>query len=132
VARKRQARRCSAHRTSGEACGNYAIRGGYVCVAHGGRAPQVRGKAATRLVRASMYRQMKADAELHRRDVVRWRVDQILTTASLLDMDVEDVGHAEILRCYVLSGGEAFSLQEPPRRRDRRYGPRNGYPTLRL
>jgi hypothetical protein len=67
---------------------------------------------------------MRADDALHERDVLRWRIDQILTTASLLGIAIEDVDRAAILRCYVLYGGEPFSLQEPPRRRDRRYGPR--------
>ena len=128
MARKRQARRCRAHRSNGEPCGNYAIRGGYVCVAHGGSAWHVRDKANRRLLLASVYRQMRADDEMHKRDVVRWRVDQILTTASLLGMPIEDVDRAAILRCYVLYGGEPFTLQEPPRRSDRRYGPRAKVP----
>ena len=43
-------RPCSARRANGEPCGNSAIRGGTVCVAHGGRAPQVRAKANMRLL----------------------------------------------------------------------------------
>jgi hypothetical protein len=42
--------RCGAHRsTDGQRCTAWAIRGGYVCVKHGGRAPQVRGEAEFRL-----------------------------------------------------------------------------------
>lgn len=43
-------RPCTARRSDGSACGNSAIRGGTVCVAHGGRAPQVRAKANMRLL----------------------------------------------------------------------------------
>jgi len=44
-----EARRCRAHRSNGEACSAYAIRGGSVCVVHGGSAPQVKKAAAERL-----------------------------------------------------------------------------------
>lgn len=40
---------CTAHRTNGEACRAHAIRGGTVCAVHGGRASQVRERAARRL-----------------------------------------------------------------------------------
>src|SRR3712207_320594 len=48
MARVRPARPCSAHRKNGEPCRNFAIVGGRVCPAHGGRAPQVRAAAAER------------------------------------------------------------------------------------
>jgi hypothetical protein len=41
---------CHAHRTDGDACGAYVIRGGAgVCKAHGGAAPRTRQKAQERL-----------------------------------------------------------------------------------
>ena len=40
---------CTAHRTNGEACKAHSIRGGTVCAVHGGRASQVRERAARRL-----------------------------------------------------------------------------------
>lgn len=43
------ARRCSAHRSNGEPCGAWAIRGGFVCRVHGGSAPQVKAAARARL-----------------------------------------------------------------------------------
>jgi hypothetical protein len=52
MARKRQARRCSAHCTDGRPCSAWAVNGGTCCAAHGGRAPQVRAKAAERVARA--------------------------------------------------------------------------------
>ncbi len=42
-------RRCHAHKTNGENCPNWAIRGGTVCHVHGGRAPQVKQAAQDRL-----------------------------------------------------------------------------------
>lgn len=42
-------RRCRAHRQGGEPCGQWAIRGGTVCITHGGLAPQVKAKAEERL-----------------------------------------------------------------------------------
>ena len=43
--------RCTAHsRTSGQRCKQPPIAGGTVCVYHGGKAPQVRRKAALRMV----------------------------------------------------------------------------------
>jgi hypothetical protein len=49
--------RCSAQRSKGRGqCGAYAIHGATVCRAHGGRAPQVKRKAAERLALAEFER----------------------------------------------------------------------------
>jgi hypothetical protein len=42
------ARRCTAHTSKGKPCRAPAIRGGFVCVKHGGAAPQVKLAAARR------------------------------------------------------------------------------------
>jgi hypothetical protein len=45
-------RRCSAHTSAGKPCGRWAIKGGTVCIMHGGRAPQVKAAAKERTERA--------------------------------------------------------------------------------
>ena len=52
----RWAIRCQARRKTGGPCGNYAIRGGFVCVKHGGRAPQVARAARERLLQLGAMR----------------------------------------------------------------------------
>ncbi|MBN6054530.1 hypothetical protein JYK22_21490, partial [Nonomuraea sp. RK-328] len=59
----RQARKCKGRKTNGEPCNNYAITGGLVCHAHGGRAKQVKAKAAERAA------EDKIRAQLARMDV---------------------------------------------------------------
>jgi hypothetical protein len=48
--------KCKARRTNGEECRQFAIRGGEVCATHGGRAPQVRKRAAERVALAKFER----------------------------------------------------------------------------
>lgn len=49
------AEKCTGHsKQTGLPCGQYAIRGATVCYYHGGKAKQVRAKAAERLVEAEM------------------------------------------------------------------------------
>lgn len=63
MARKRQSRKCSGTRsTDGMPCEGYAVNGSSVCVAHGGKAPQVKAKAAGNLI------EEKAARRLHHMD----------------------------------------------------------------
>lgn len=59
----RQALKCKGRKTNGDPCNNYAITGGLVCHAHGGRAKQVKAKAAQRVAEG------KVRAQLARMDV---------------------------------------------------------------
>lgn len=47
------ARRCTAHKKTGDQCGNPARHGGNVCDKHGGKAPQVVAKAKRRIEEAA-------------------------------------------------------------------------------
>lgn len=55
--------KCSSRRSDGQPCGNWPIKGGTVCGSHGGKAPQVKAKAAQRVV------EQQARAALARLDV---------------------------------------------------------------
>jgi len=88
VVSKRQGRRCSSTKTNGEPCTKYAMNGATVCDTHGGKAPQVRAKAAERLV------------ESHARSLVETYGRKIETTAveALLDEVQWTAGHVAWLR----------------------------------
>ncbi len=62
---------CTARRTSGEPCGNFAMRGGRVCHAHGGKAPAVRAAAAVRLAEARLERQLREAQQQSKRLVAQ-------------------------------------------------------------
>ncbi|GAA1742520.1 hypothetical protein [Microbacterium paludicola] len=52
-ARRKSGNVCTARRTNGEPCANFAIAGSNVCRTHGGAASQVRAKAQVRILMAS-------------------------------------------------------------------------------
>ena len=124
MARKRQARRCKARRSDGQPCRAYAITGGVVCAAHGGRAPRVRQEARVRHVRAALRVAFaKADARW-RREAEEWQVGRILAVADLLGISPADVTPLLMGWCvieYGIPGEETM----PQIRVDRRYGPRS-------
>lgn len=74
---------CAAHNRRAEPCHNFAMHGGRVCHAHGGRAPQVRAKAERRLagVRAhvAVSRVMKR-AAMRKRALTPW-ADELAQSA---------------------------------------------------
>jgi hypothetical protein len=78
MARVRPAVRCSAHRSNGDPCKNYAMLGGRVCHAHGGRAPQTRNAAQRRLTEAQITRvlaRMDADREAREKALSPWAAE---------------------------------------------------------
>lgn len=54
--RRKPRKKCSGHKKDGSPCGAYPIRGGTVCVSHGGGAGQVKRKARERLAIAEAQR----------------------------------------------------------------------------
>lgn len=86
--RKRQARRCSARRTrDGKWCRNFAMVGGRVCHAHGGRARQVRAKAAQRREMEGIEAAMLRAEARHRRLMLDWMTRRVVYAARVLDRD---------------------------------------------
>lgn len=64
MAKVRWAVRCSAtSKRTGQPCGGYAMTGGYVCMRHGGLAPQVKAAAARRWEFERMMARIERDME---------------------------------------------------------------------
>ena len=78
IARVRPAVHCSARRSNGDPCKNYAMRGGRVCHAHGGKAPQTRKAAQRRLAEAQVLRALAeydAERKAHQEALAPWADD---------------------------------------------------------
>jgi len=105
-------RRCSAHSSrTGERCRQWAIKGGKVCPAHGGRAPQVAAAARRRVI------EQAAAAELARLDVTP--LDDPLSELALLaaqivawkNMMAEKVNQLSSLRYEGEGSGEQLRAE---------------------
>jgi len=96
MARVRQARPCSARRTNGESCGNYAIVGGQVCVAHGGSAEQVRDAAATREWQRKFEADFQRRYQAWRRATLRWQAERRAAAARAWGIPLEDITPSDL------------------------------------
>ena len=123
MARKRQARRCSARRTDGQPCWAYAITGGEVCSAHGGSAPAVRAAALLRYWSGRTGYAYDMAYKRWRREVFDWQVQRLLAAGSVLGVSPAEVSKAE-LGWLAAEGQIASAAAMPKIRVDRRYGPR--------
>ena len=75
MAKWRPAVPCHARRSNGSPCGNYAMHGGMVCHAHGGRARQVRRAAFSRRREAQARRylaELSVEREARRAAIAPW------------------------------------------------------------
>jgi hypothetical protein len=86
MARNTQKRKCSGHKKTGEPCDAWAIRGGTVCVSHGGGAPQV--SAAAEIHSATMAAHDAAQRMLARAgvdaDPLEHLLDSLYRAAALM------------------------------------------------
>ena len=95
MARRRQARRCTAHRPrDGLRCEAYAIVGGTVCWAHGGAASQVRAAATARVQRQQIYMVMLREVAYQRALVAGIEAERVADVAEVLEVPADQEGGA--------------------------------------
>ena len=123
MARKRQARRCTARRTNGQPCKAYAILGGEVCTAHGGSSWRVKVNALVRHWEPIVGGAYDRAYQRWRREVFDWHVRRILGAASILGTDPANVTEGDLL-WLAIDGQIPSETTTPKIRVDRRYGPR--------
>lgn len=122
----RPAIRCSAQRSHGRGpCNAYAIRGGTVCVMHGGAAPQVKAAAYRRLINARLERGFERAMEHHREQLAEWTAGRVLATAELMSVEPEQVSLELIGACSVFhSRPDLVTPPKPVWKFDGRHGRR--------
>ena len=127
MARVRQARPCSARRTNGEPCRNFAMNHSTICHAHGGRAAQVRRRADQRALQAAVERSVEHDLARHRERLAAWQHVRIVAAAELLGMEPAEVAAKPALLGMASARWPRRvppADQAPKLRHDRRYGSR--------
>ena len=124
MARKRQARRCTARRTNGQPCKAWAIDGGFVCMAHGGSAPQVRQEARVRKFETTMKIAFDRAYRRWEHEIREWQMQRVLAAAELFGIPPEKVTEGDIVVGVVYYGAIPSETTKPKIRVDRRYGPR--------
>lgn len=135
MARVRQRARCAASCTDGTPCDAYAITGGRVCSAHGGRAPQVVVAAKLRLLEDSVDRQIEQAHRSHRERLIDWWAARVTWVADQIGEDPVQLAQEAAGRRWWVSLSRPLDTEWPPGLRDadepvlrfdRRYGPRTG------
>lgn len=118
MARIRWAEKCQARSSkTGRACRAWTVRGAVVCVAHGGASPQVRGEADIRMVRQVFERGFADVWARYQKALLDFRVQQVLTAAELLNMEIEDVRPEHVIWCRAQHGRPA-SIEDGPKLSD--------------
>ena len=108
---------CTAHRSSGGPCRAPAIKGGNVCVTHGGRAPQVVAAAKLKLLAmvdpalAALLRETKRKTNAPNGVAVAAARD-ILDRAGLAAAPPESASAGTVINLVVMASGQAI---EAPR-----------------
>jgi hypothetical protein len=128
MARKRQGRRCKAHRKDGAPCAAWAIVGGYVCWAHGGATQQARAEARIRVTEADIRRAFQRSWDRYLREYREWQTKRVAEASMLLGMPVADfvtkdgqVNEALIQWCRIEHGRPDALETAPEPRDDRRF-----------
>ena len=91
--------RCSAHRSNGEPCKAYAVRGATVCVTHGGAAPRVREAAARRVAEEKAAAKMRLfaapvdiDPAQALLELVQWTAGEVRYWRGVVEQIAQDDG----------------------------------------
>lgn len=114
VPRIRCAVRCSARSSrTGRQCGAWSVRGGTVCVSHGGAAPRVAKEARLEQARRVMEAEFDRSWERYQRALVEWQVQRIVTVSRLLGIAPERVGFGELIWCHVQHGEPPLDDEAP-------------------
>lgn len=118
--RVRWAVRCHAHRTDGNPCGNYAIRGGRTCRKHGGASPNARKTAHLRLVHADLYRAAERERANLAVRLTTWQTNRVLFAAAVLDEDPAVIARERLTPVLVETYYDAPPPPKPEPKNDMR------------
>jgi hypothetical protein len=76
-------RKCTAHKTNGDPCPNYPMKGQLICSAHGARAPQNRAAGQRRLAQEEAQRAMASLADAPPLQSINDVYDELLAVAGV-------------------------------------------------
>jgi hypothetical protein len=112
--------RCHAHRTDGNPCANYAIRGGRVCRKHGGASPNARKVAHTRLVLADLHRASDRERANLAARLTTWQTNRVMFAAAVLDEDPAVIARERLTPVLVETYYDAPPPPKPEPKKDMR------------